>query len=153
MVRNRQDRPTPAPARIAAAAGVVQQHLGLPGGCVGVAFVDDAEMEMQHGRFSGDPSRTDVLSFPDELGRVAGSWPVTPAADEPPYWGDVIVCTDQARRQAHDLCHPYTYELLVLVLHGFLHLAGFDHTTDGGRMTRIEERLRPLCSKASSSWI
>ena len=145
VVRNRQDRPAPPPSRLLAVAEVVRGHLDLSDGCVGLALVDDAEMRAQHDRFSGDASSTDVLSFPDELGRAIGRGPVSPGSGEPPYWGDVIVCTDQAARQARDLGHPYSYEVLVLVLHGLLHLAGYDHVEDRGEMTRLEERLRPRC--------
>lgn len=145
VVRNCQDRPTPPPGRLLAVAEVVRCHLDLSDGCVGLAFVSDPEMRAQHDRFSGDASTTDVLSFPDELGRAIGSGLMSPAPEEPPYWGDVIVCTDQAARQALDLGHPYPYEVLVLLLHGLLHLAGYDHVEDGGEMTRLEERLRPRC--------
>jgi len=131
LTRNLQDRPVLASAALARIAAVVDNRLGASEAGAGVAFVDDTEMSFLHGRFMDDPSTTDVLSFP---------------AEEAEYWGDVVVCTDQARRQARELRHPYPYELAVLVLHGLLHLRGYDHVVDGGEMRRLEEALRPRCA-------
>lgn len=103
-----------------------------PLGTVGFAFVDDREMRRHHGRFKGDVATTDVLSFPADREEDDG------------YWGDVILCTDQAVRQARERGHPYPYELGLLALHGVLHLLGYDHARDDGTMRRLEERLRPL---------
>ncbi len=99
-----------------------------------------------HGSFMGDPSTTDVLSFPHEEEPGSGR-----EGDEG-YWGDVVVCTDQAARQAADLGHGYGFELTVLVLHGFLHLRGYDHTRDEGEMRVLEEALRPRSMSAVARW-
>jgi probable rRNA maturation factor len=134
-VRNLQDRPALAAWQIDTVAKVAFAEAGRSG-TLGVAFVDDSRMAAYHEQFMGDPSTTDVLSFP--------------AADEDAYLGDVIVCTDQAVRQAAELGLPYVAELVVLVLHGCLHLVGYDHEVDNGVMTRIEERLRPQVLRLSS---
>jgi len=103
---------------------------GEPGG-VGIAFVGDAEMIVHHTEFLQKPCTTDVLSFPGDV------------SDDPDYRGDIIVCTDQAARQSRALGIPYDVELSILVLHGVLHLQSYDHTADDGKMTRLEEALRP----------
>jgi rRNA maturation RNase YbeY len=128
VVRNLQDRPVLSPDQLGSVARIVLEREGARDGAVGIAFASDAEMSEFHRRFMDDASTTDVLSFPDD------------ASD---YWGDIIVCTDQALRQALVLDHPYPYELVVLVLHGMLHLLGYDHVVDRGEMTRLEEALRP----------
>ncbi len=141
--RDLQDRPTLDPRRLARVVTVVRERTGAPErGAVGFAFVDDRRMAREHGRFLGLEVTTDVLSFPaaEEVDAAAAG------DEEGPYWGDVIICTDQARRQALELGHPYGFELIVLALHGLLHLRGFDHTRDRGEMRRLEERLRPLCA-------
>lgn len=130
VTRNLQDRPVLSPEALDGIAEVVWQRTAGPMGSAGVAFVDDRVMTEFHDRFMSDPSTTDVLSFPDD------------ASEE--YWGDVVVCTDQARRQAQELRHPYELELAILVLHGLLHLRGYDHTGDRGEMRRLEEALRPV---------
>lgn len=156
VVRDRQTRPTLSPERLQRVVEVAREAelaAGRPdpaAGAVGFAFVDDNEMVGMHERFRGQARTTDVLSFPDELGAAAGAGPLRDAG--PVYWGDVIVCTDQARRQAGELRHPYMYELLVLALHGVLHLLGHDHTRDGGEMVALEEALRPRCTAGGSPW-
>lgn len=129
VVRNLQDRPVLTTDQATAVAQLVREREQARDGAAGVAFVSDPEMCDFHARFMDDPTTTDVLSFPD---------------DAEDYWGDVIVCTDEARRQALALGHPYPFELAVLVLHGLLHLIGYDHTVDRGEMSRLEESLRPL---------
>jgi probable rRNA maturation factor len=74
---------------------------------------------------------TDVLSFP--------------AGDDPGpgrHLGDVVISRDTATRQARSEGHALGTELRVLALHGLLHLLGYDHERDSGRMARIERRLR-----------
>lgn len=155
VVRNLQARPILSAARLGVIARVVRQdeidrgRAELRPGTVGFAFVDDATMSSHHERFRGDRSPTDVLSFPDELGEAAGSGP---GGDAEPYWGDVIICTDAAARQSRRLGHPYGHELMVLALHGVLHLLGHDHTRDGGEMVRLEEALRPRCAAMAFPW-
>ncbi len=56
--------------------------------------------------------------------------------------GDIVIATGVARRQARVAGHAYAQELRVLALHGLLHLLGYDHETDDGRMARLEARLR-----------
>jgi len=98
------------------------------------AFVDDAMMSEYHGRYVDIPKTTDVLSFPaDEL-----------EPDGERDLGDVVICTDQAARQARRAGRSYMRELEVLALHGTLHLLGYDHERDEGQMETLERRLRPL---------
>jgi len=75
---------------------------------------------------------TDVLSFPD--GDVLPSGLTL--------LGEIAVSLDTARRQARELGHDEVRELTELVLHGVLHLIGYDHENDRGRMNRLEIELR-----------
>jgi len=79
-------------------------------------------------RFRGENTATDVLSFPSADG--AGSA------------GDVAISAEIAARNARHLGHSAADELKILVLHGMLHLAGYDHETDKGEMARKEAHLR-----------
>ncbi|HUE89552.1 MAG TPA: rRNA maturation RNase YbeY [Vicinamibacterales bacterium] len=58
------------------------------------------------------------------------------------YLGDIVIATGVAQRQADDVGHPVGTEIKVLALHGLLHLLGYDHETDTGKMARLEARLR-----------
>lgn len=78
-------------------------------------------------QFRGTDHATDVLSFPSE---------------ERGFLGDVVIASGVAARQAREAGHSLLIELKVLSLHGLLHLLGYDHETDQGKMARVEARLR-----------
>lgn len=96
-------------------------------GTLTVAIVPDARVHALNRRFRRKNRPTDVLSFP---------------AEERGYLGDVVIAAGVAVRQAEEAGHSLQTELRVLALHGFLHLLGYDHETDDGRMARLERRLR-----------
>ena len=96
-------------------------------GQVTVALVPDRRIQELNRSFRRVNTATDVLSFP---------------ADEPETLGDVVIARGVARRQARGAGHDFPTELRVLALHGLLHLLGYDHEHDGGRMARLEARLR-----------
>lgn len=108
----------------------------LPKGVSGVtvAFVSDRKMSELNRRWRGKRGTTDVLSFPaaqDEFETSAG-----------PTLGDVVISVDQAARQATENKLTLDEEIAQLILHGLLHLCGYDHSTDNGEMNRLELRLR-----------
>ncbi len=92
-----------------------------------IAIVPDAHVRRLNHRFRRLDRPTDVLSFP---------------SGERGYLGDVVIAAGVARRQAQEAGHSLHTELRVLALHGLLHLLGYDHETDTGRMSRLERRLR-----------
>ncbi len=95
-------------------------------GTVSIAVLPDAAVRALNRRYRGKNSGTDVLSFPgfgDNL-------------------GDIAISRGIAQKQAKALGHPFGIELRVLALHGLLHLLGYDHDSDNGRMARVEARLR-----------
>jgi len=92
-----------------------------------VAMVTDRRIHELNRDFRRVDTATDVLSFP---------------ADEPGTLGDVVIAKGVARRQARGAGHDFPTEVRVLALHGLLHLLGYDHEHDGGRMARLEARLR-----------
>jgi probable rRNA maturation factor len=94
---------------------------------VTVALVSDARIRALNRRYRGKDRATDVLSFP-------GAAPAT--------LGDIVIAAGVARRQAQAAGHSVQTELRVLALHGLLHLLGYDHERDAGRMARVEARLR-----------
>jgi probable rRNA maturation factor len=101
-------------------------------GDVSVLLTGDREIRRWNRDFRGKNQATDVLSFP------AAQMDGVPAAVA----GDLAISVETADRQAKEQGHVLAEELKVLVLHGLLHLAGYDHETDDGRMARVERRLR-----------
>ena len=87
------------------------------------------EMRSLNSRFRGKSQATDVLSFP-------------PPALSNGFAGDIAVSLDIATRNARSLGHSVGQEVQILVLHGILHLAGYDHEEDQGEMAAREVRLR-----------
>ena len=100
-------------------------------GTVTIAVVGDRRMRSLNRTWRGTDVPTDVLSFP------SGGDP-GPAK----HLGDLAISRDTAARQAKAEGHSLATELRVLALHGLLHLLGYDHEHDSGRMARIERRLR-----------
>lgn len=105
-------------------------------GEVAVALATDARVRKLNGQYRRKDAATDVLSFPADRG------PRPDAAEG--FLGDIVIATGVARRQAREAGQSYATELRVLALHGLLHILGYDHDArdDGGRMARVEARLR-----------
>jgi probable rRNA maturation factor len=104
----------------------------------GVCFVDDARIAELNRRYRRKPRPTDVLSFPwkSEAPRAGGD------RDFRNYLGDIVISAETARRNARAAGHSTAREIRWLILHGTLHLLGYDHETDDGKMTRLERALR-----------
>lgn len=100
-------------------------------GVVSVALVSDRAIRRLNREFGGNDAVTDVLSFPAAGPAVGG-----------PLLGDIAIAVGVARRQAKEARHAMAQEVRLLALHGLLHLLGYDHHHDGGRMARVEARLR-----------
>ena len=101
-------------------------------GTIAARLMDDAAIRQLNRDFRHKDAPTDVLSFP-------GS-PVP--GQTRPHLGDLAVSVDTARRQAAAQGHDLDTEVRILLLHGLLHLAGFDHETDDGQMQARERELR-----------
>lgn len=99
-----------------------------------VVFVSDRAMRGLNRRFRGKNGTTDVLSFPMEPAEFEE------AAESS--LGDVVISVEQAARQAAEHGLEFDEEIAQLILHGLLHLKGYDHEADNGEMNRLELRLR-----------
>jgi probable rRNA maturation factor len=100
---------------------------------VNVLVTNSAELRSLNQRFRGADKPTDVLSFP---ALPAGRGQIKRVA------GEVAISADIARDNARRLGHSVADEVKILLLHGILHLAGYDHEHDSGEMARKESRLR-----------
>ena len=112
-------------------------------------ITDDRELRKLNREFRGQDCATDVLSFPDDDAGVEPLPSVT-ARNEPRLkgavqrrpLGEIAISVDRAAAQAVEHGHSFTNELRILMLHGALHLTGFDHERDAGEMERAELRWR-----------
>lgn len=107
-------------------ANKAQRVAGLMGE-VNILLTGDTEIQRLNLQFRRKDEATDVLSFPS--GR-------TPAG------GDIAISLQTARAQAAEIGHNLLTEVKVLILHGMLHLAGYDHEIDRGQMRKLEQQLR-----------
>lgn len=106
--------------------------LGCPEAELSVALVAEEAMAELNGRFRGRQGATDVLSFSLLEGEGA--------EHRGALLGDVVLCVPVARRQAAEQGHPLDAELLRLLVHGVLHLLGYDHERDDeARVMEAEE--------------
>ena len=137
------------------------------GGTFSVAFISDRRMKELNKFFRGKNSTTDVLSFPHEPDEFEqGSPPyeggVASASDDgvvlssrenaqlptadrqlpTVFLGDVVISAEQAQKQAAENGLTLEGEIKQLILHGLLHLCGYDHETDDGEMNKRELKLR-----------
>jgi probable rRNA maturation factor len=101
---------------------------------VTIALLSDREIRTLNRKFRRVDDATDVLSFPGP--------PIRPAPATPPFLGEIAIARGVARRQARAAGHSEATEWRVLALHGLLHLLGYDHEHDDGRMQRVERKLR-----------
>ena len=116
-------------------------------GDVDVLVTSSAQMRRLNRRFRGKNAATDVLSFPaghDGTETLRNS--SSPSSVRRDFFdhhaGDLAISAEIARRNARRLGHTTADELKILILHGLLHLAGYDHEKDAGEMARKEARLR-----------
>lgn len=114
--------------------------LGRPGATLTVAFVRDRVMRELNGKYRDQDRTTDVLSFPTDECRTGDKG--LGGSDASGYLGDVAVSTDTAQIQAIEAGHTFEREVDELVMHGVLHLCGYDHEIDRGEMNRLELKLR-----------
>jgi probable rRNA maturation factor len=126
-VVNRQRRLKIDTAAWAGFATTALNAIGKHGSSATVAFVSDKSIRKLNQQFRGIDKATDVLSFP---------------ANEDANLGDIAVSVDTAAAQAKENGLTFEGEIAQLILHGLLHLSGYDHEIDNGEMNRLELRLR-----------
>jgi probable rRNA maturation factor len=111
-----------------------------------VCFVSDEDISQMNSVYRGKPVSTDVLSFPWEGDGESGPDEFE-AGEFRNFLGDIVISVATAERNAKAEGHSTEEEIRLLILHGVLHLLGYDHETDQGEMKSLElsvrERLSP----------
>jgi len=137
--------------------------VSVPDGAIGVCLVTNAQIAKWNRAYRGKNSPTDVLSFPaadsakhakrnpkSRVKRGANSIRGADASSDPSrsYLGDIAIAPAVARKNARRFGRTFGHEMRILVMHGILHLMGYDHETDTGQMDRRETRLRRVLDLA-----
>lgn len=106
-------------------------------GELSVVFVTDTIISQIHDDFMNDPSATDVITFPANIEMESA--------------GEIIVSVDHARSRAEELGEPFSRELSLYLVHGWLHLAGYDdrNETDRAAMRIAEQQAFKVLDKTS----
>ncbi|MBT9372105.1 rRNA maturation RNase YbeY [Rhizobium sp. CSW-27] len=102
---------------------------------VSLVFTDDAAIREINAEWRGKDKPTNVLSFP--------AFPVTPGRMPGPMLGDIVIARETVEREALDLEKSFDDHLTHLMVHGFLHLFGYDHieTDEAEKMEALETRI------------
>ncbi|MGJ8654259.1 MAG: rRNA maturation RNase YbeY [Opitutaceae bacterium] len=112
------------------------EQFPIQAGELSIVFVDDATIAQVHADFMDDPTPTDVITFP--------------ANTEMQSAGEIIVSVDHARSRAFELGEPFSRELSLYLVHGWLHLAGYDdrNEADRAQMRLAEQKALSLLDRA-----
>jgi probable rRNA maturation factor len=152
MILNRQRRVRVSVTELGKFLSRARCAIRLPGESFTVCFVSNAEIARWNRAYRGKSGATDVLSFPARAEqksmrrtsspKTRGNSPVPFPVRADSYIGDIAIAPSVARRNARKFGRTFEDELRILILHGMLHLIGYDHETDTGQMDRRERRLR-----------
>ena len=160
MILNRQHAVRVSTGALERFVAGALRRLRLHPDSLAVCLVTNAQMARWNRGFRGKKGATDVLSFPmNGRGSKGGRGKTVPSsrlgratsasrrngfsfASSASYLGDIAIAPVVARENARRLGRTLSDELRVLILHGILHLMGYDHETDNGEMERRERRLR-----------
>jgi probable rRNA maturation factor len=170
MILNQQHRVRVSISGLEKFLAAARKRLRLAPRSLTIALVSDAQISRWNRAYRGKNRPTDVLSFPADVsqaeppttrklrqrrparatratrlsGSRAASRVASASASEnlPGYLGDIAIAPAVARRNAQRLGRAFDHEMRILILHGILHLLGYDHETDTGQMDRRENRLR-----------
>jgi probable rRNA maturation factor len=147
MIVNRQRRVRVSTQALDKFLRSVLRRLRLPADGLTISCVSNSEMARWNRTYRGKKRATDVLSFPVDAVRAVrreghrrgrGRAEVSARG----YLGDIAIAPAVARENARRLGRSFDDEMRILILHGVLHLMGYDHEADSGQMERFERRLR-----------
>ena len=146
MILNRQHQVRIPLTKLRSFLSRARKALRLPQESFAVCLVTNAQIARWNRLYRGKSGPTDVLSFPIETTRTKRipKIPRRHSGSSMPdgYLGDIAIAPAVARRNAGRFGRTFEQEMRILVLHGMLHLMGYDHETDTGQMDLRERKLR-----------
>jgi probable rRNA maturation factor len=148
MILNKQKKVRLATRPLQEFLRKTQRELKIVNSEITIAFVSQTEIARWNEAYRKKKGPTDVLSFPATASHGAPALPnaysCSPLATRhsPLFLGDIAIAPETAKRYAKKNGRTLSSEIRVLMLHGVLHLMGYDHESDQGQMNRIEQKLR-----------
>jgi probable rRNA maturation factor len=150
MILNRQRQVSISVDDLEKFSAKLRKLLKIPAEAMTICLVTKEDIAKWNRAYRGKNRPTDVLSFtPDEPPAKQGvsrssrkRAPAKSHVDVSAYWGDIAIAPAIARQNARRFGRDLNDEMRILILHGILHLMGYDHETDNGQMYRREMRLR-----------
>jgi probable rRNA maturation factor len=170
MILNQQRRVRVSISGLEKFLAAARKRLRVAPRSLAVALVTDAQIARWNRAYRGKNRPTDVLSFPADVSQAepattrkhrqprpapgtratrlsasraaSRAWSAPASENLPGYLGDIAIAPAVARRNALRVGRAFDHEMRILILHGILHLLGYDHETDTGQMDRREKRLR-----------
>lgn len=117
-----------------AAQAETRRAVSQSGSDLSILFTDDRRIRALNAEWRGKDKATNVLSFP--------AFPSSRTGPIPPLLGNIVLAAETVRREAEEEAKPFENHLTHLVVHGFLHLIGYDHETDeqAEEMEALERR-------------
>lgn len=138
QILKRRRKKTPPARDLRRKIGAILNELGLAECEISVVFTDDAEIHQLNRDYRGKDKPTDVLSFSQREGEFGD--------ETDTMLGDVVISVDTAGRQADEKGHTVEKEIDILLIHGILHLAGYDHERGAAESRKMKAKERRMLS-------
>jgi probable rRNA maturation factor len=139
QIANRQRRHPLSLRRIRRRTRIILDALKSPEAEISILLVDDLQIAAMNRKFLGREGPTNVIAFPMQEGRFSGL--------SPDLLGDVVISVDTAHREARDAELALEERLTQLLVHGLLHLHGYDHEHNAAEARRMAAKSRRLLAK------
>lgn len=139
QIANRQKRHPLSLRRIRRRTRIILDALKSPEAEISILLVDDLQIAAMNRKFLGREGPTNVIAFPMQEGRFSGL--------SPDLLGDVVISVDTAHREARDAELALEERLTQLLVHGLLHLHGYDHEHNAAEARRMAAKSRRLLAK------
>ena len=136
LIDNRQNKRAGLKKKTETTAKAILSALGCPDAELSVLLVDDPQIAVLNKEYLGRSGPTNVIAFPMQEGEFADI--------APELLGDVVISVETSDREAEEGGVPPEERFLELLIHGILHLMGYDHVNDEAEAIRMEEKTREL---------
>ena len=144
LVSNTQKKVRVSAGRLKKAASSVLEYMGCPDAELSVLITGDRKMRALNRQYRGIDSTTDVLSFPVLEGEASFKAAFSREDGPPPALGDIVISATRALKQSGEIGQTLEDEMLFLLVHGILHLLGYDHEKSSSEKRVMEKKQKEV---------